>query len=258
MQTLLSGETLEDVSIQRIIDNEPEEGYYLAFSGGKDSQVIYDLCIRASVKFDAHFHMTTVDPPELLQFIKNNYPNVEWDRPKISMFQLIVQEGIPPLRQMRYCCHHLKEMGGRGRIVLTGIRWSESVARSKREMWEISYKDKQKTFFHPIIEWKNIDVWEYIKNHDLEYCSLYNEGFERIGCILCPMAASEQRSLEAKRWPRYYNAYLLAFKRLIEKKSENNREWRLDLSTPEKMMYWWLYGKENDFKTTQTVVSVYD
>ena len=52
--------------------NMNPDGYYLAFSGGKDSQVIYELCKMAGVKFKAHFSCTTVDPKEVLHFIKDN------------------------------------------------------------------------------------------------------------------------------------------------------------------------------------------
>jgi len=68
----------ELVALERIKQYEPEEGYYVAFSGGKDSIVVYDLVKRAGVKYDTHFSVTTVDPPEVLQFIRNYYPEVEW------------------------------------------------------------------------------------------------------------------------------------------------------------------------------------
>ena len=59
-----------------------KEGFYLGFSGGKDSQCIYHLAKMAGVKFKAHYAVTTIDPPELMRFIKTNYPDVIWDRPK--------------------------------------------------------------------------------------------------------------------------------------------------------------------------------
>ena len=49
---------------------ESPEGYYVAFSGGKDSLCIYWLTKIAGVIADYHYNMTTVDPPELMQFIK--------------------------------------------------------------------------------------------------------------------------------------------------------------------------------------------
>jgi len=132
------------ISIERIKEFEPPEGYYLAFSGGKDSQVIYELAKMANVKFDAHFNFTTVDPPELLRFIRTNYPDVKWNRPEKTMWQLIQQKMYPPTRIVRYCCESLKERGGKGRFLLTGIRKQESNKRRKRRMVEVCYKDKTK------------------------------------------------------------------------------------------------------------------
>lgn len=66
-------------AIDRLRAFEPKDGYFLAFSGGKDSQCIYHLAKMAGVKFDAHYHVTSVDPPELVQFIKAQYPDVHRD-----------------------------------------------------------------------------------------------------------------------------------------------------------------------------------
>ncbi len=79
-------------------------GYYLAFSGGKDSLVIYHLAKMAGVRFEAHYHLTTVDPPELVSFIRRKYPDVIIDRPPITMWNLIVKKQLPPYRNARYCC----------------------------------------------------------------------------------------------------------------------------------------------------------
>ncbi len=70
-------------SIERLKFFEPvKEGYYLAFSGGKDSVVLKRLAEMAGVKFDAHYSVTTIDPPELTQFIRKYHPDVKWERYK--------------------------------------------------------------------------------------------------------------------------------------------------------------------------------
>mgnify|MGYP003377250662 FL=1 len=120
------------------------EGYYLAFSGGKDSQVIYQLAVMAGAKFTAHYHITTVDPPELFYFIRKEYPDVYMDKPETTMWDLIVKKGFPPTRMVRYCCSDLKERGGAGKFVLTGVRWEESRKRKNRKLVEI---DGMETFF---------------------------------------------------------------------------------------------------------------
>ena len=70
------------------------DGFHVAFSGGKDSQVIYELCKMAGVKFKAYFYKTSVDPPELLKFIRSDYPDVIWLKPEKTMFQLILQKKV--------------------------------------------------------------------------------------------------------------------------------------------------------------------
>jgi len=188
------------------------DGYWLAFSGGKDSIVILDLAQKAGVKFTAHFNVTTVDPPELLRFIRDNYQRdvVRWERPAKSMFKLIVEKMMPPTRIDRYCCEHLKERGGKGRFVITGIRWAESTRRSKRRMTESCFRDSRKRYLNPIIEWSVADVWQYIRENKLPYCCLYDQGFKRVGCVGCPMAG-DKRVMEFERWPKFERAYRKAF-----------------------------------------------
>ncbi len=120
---------------------EPEEGYYVAFSGGKDSQCVYHLCQMAGVRFDAHYSVTSVDMPELVQFIKRQYPDAwegrnhqytEGGKP-YTMWNLIEKKMIPPTRIARYCCDVLKEANGHGRVTVTGVRWDESNNRSKNQ-----------------------------------------------------------------------------------------------------------------------------
>lgn len=128
-----------EIAIQRLKSFEPPEGYFLVSSGGKDSQCIYHLAKMAGVKFDAHYHVTSVDPPELIYFIREHYPDVFFDVPhdkngkRISMWSLIHNEKMPPTRIMRYCCAQLKETNGNGRMTVTGVRWAESARRKKNQ-----------------------------------------------------------------------------------------------------------------------------
>ena len=119
-------------SIERLKAFEPEEGYYLAFSGGKDSVVCKALMDMAGVKYDATYRVTSVDPPELVRFIMKEHPDVKREVPRdeegktITMWNLIPKKLMPPTRLVRYCCTKLKECGGDGRFTVTGVRWAES------------------------------------------------------------------------------------------------------------------------------------
>jgi phosphoadenosine phosphosulfate reductase len=193
----------------------------------------------AGVKFDAHFNLTTVDPPELVRFVKQNYPNVQIHRPEKTMWKLIETNG-PPSRIFRFCCRELKETGGAGRVVVTGVRWQESTKRAKRRMIETCYQDSTKQFFNPIIDWDVSEVWEFLNDQGISHCSLYDEGFSRIGCIGCPMSGVKGFKRDFERWPKYHAAYLRAFARMLKGRLERGNPWRgKPETTAEQVMAWW-------------------
>lgn len=145
-QLNFSGKDKVEVAIDRLKSFEPEEGYYLAFSGGKDSVVIKALADMAGVKYDAHYHHTSVEPPELVWFVREHHKDVsiEWSIDKegkrITMWNLIPQKSLPPTRIVRYCCQALKEDGGNGRMCVTGVRWAESPNRRRNQGEVTIYK----------------------------------------------------------------------------------------------------------------------
>jgi len=208
---LFSGKDKAEIAIDRLQAFCPPEGYYVAFSGGKDSVVILDLVKKSGCKFDAHYNITGIDPPELYYFIRDNFPEVKRHRPETTIWKLIVKKMMPPTRRVRYCCEHLKEHGGQDRKVVTGIRWAESSRRSKRRIVEACFRNDHKFYINPIIDWSDEDVWEYIKTRGIAYCSLYDEGFKRLGCIGCPMAGTDGRKKEFSRWPNFERKYRTAF-----------------------------------------------
>ena len=45
----------------------------------------------------------------------------------------------------------------------------------------------QQVWIHPIAEWTSFDVWLYIFAHKLPINPVYNKGFQRTTCWLCPI-----------------------------------------------------------------------
>lgn len=119
---------------------DPENGFFLAYSGGKDSQALYHTAELAGVRFKAHFSPTTVDPPQLIRFIRHNYPDVEFEKVEKSMYQMAKDMGMVPTRRLRWCCARFKETAGAGKVTLTGIRKQESAKRAKRQSVEVTGK----------------------------------------------------------------------------------------------------------------------
>ena len=118
-------------AIEYLKSFEPQgEPYYLCYSGGKDSDCIRILAELSGVKHELHHNLTTVDAPETMRYIRS-IPGVIIDRPQLTMVQLIVKKKFPPTRIQRYCCEHLKERGGKGRLKIMGVRWGER--RNRKE-----------------------------------------------------------------------------------------------------------------------------
>lgn len=247
----------------------------LAFSGGKDSVCVYGICKRASeelgVAFDDMFFMqyniTNVDPPELVQFVKKQFPQCHLHIPKRTMWQLIVDKHLPPTMIMRYCCKELKEVSQiKGGFTLTGVRHAESARRAKRGALEILGKSKsdrillndnedrrwiencmQKNAYvcNPIIDWSDEEVWRFIKYDNLPYCSLYDEGWKRLGCIGCPFANYENRRREFARWPKYKDQYIRTFQKMLDAYSKIDiRTLRITFKDGNDVFDWWMRDPE--------------
>jgi len=175
----------------------------VAFSGGKDSVVTLDLVRRSGVEHRVVYNLTTGDPPELVQFIRRHYPDAEWSHPKKSYWRLIEEKGLPSMtgKPGRFCCTALKEQKNPpGHLIITGIRYAESHNRRSRAPHEEGKHVKNQRLLHPIYNWLDGDVWTYIRERGLPYCSVYDEGWHRLGCVICCYNTRIRQSIA--RWPK--------------------------------------------------------
>lgn len=82
---------------------------------------------------------------------------------------------------------------------------------------------RHKTCLNPIIDWTDSDVWSFIRSEGIPYCELYDEGWHRLGCIGCPMARRHGREREFARWPKYKDAYIRAFNRMMDERKRRGK-----------------------------------
>jgi len=203
---------LETKAIDFIRENEPKEGYYLGFSGGKDSVVIENLAQKADIKFKSYYVSTGIDPPQLTRFIRKSYPHVKWLFPEKNFFELLASQHGYPTGISRWCCKHLKKKPGdkiKLRHKIFGIRKEESRQRALYKPVSIDYK-KNKIYYYPILEWSESVLWQYIEAENIPYCKLYDMGFHRMGCVVCPFICRKDRILvdkHMKMWPNYYKRF---------------------------------------------------
>ena len=272
---------LEHKAIERLqYAAEISAQYYNAplivtYSGGKDSEVLLELARRAEIDFEVQHNHTTADAPETVWHVREkfkqlgadgipctiNYPVYKGKR--TSMWALIPQEGIPPTRLARYCCAVLKERNGKGRCIVTGVRWAEGIKRRKnRGILEASRKNtffddneesrkefeacpiKGTTTINPIIDWSDNDIWNFARSEHLQMNPLYQCGFNRVGCIGCPMAQQKRRYFEFRRYPKYEQMYRRAFAHMLGSLDAKGRPhvWK----TADEVFRWWMDDKNID------------
>lgn len=217
--------------------------YYGCFSGGKDSCVIKEIARLGEINVVWHYNVTTIDPPELVRFIKREHGDVEWGIPPENFFKVALRTGFPT-RRARWCCEVFKESRSpEGSVLVMGVRAAESVRR--RKAWgEVTAHTKTGQYaIAPIFNWSDSEVWQFIKGRNLPYCELYDQGFKRLGCVGCPMDSRKKQHLA--RWPHFDRRWRQLFRDLWEKRSgstlRDGREWFGDrhFASADEMYDWW-------------------
>ncbi|MDD4876745.1 MAG: phosphoadenosine phosphosulfate reductase family protein [Dehalococcoidales bacterium] len=245
--TLETGQNKVEVAISLLQAWEPPEGYYLAFSGGKDSVAIYDLAVKAGVKFDAHYCVSPIDPPQIYKCIKEYYPDVIWDYHAKGFWKLVDTNGLPT-RISRWCCRIIKEAGGTGRLVVVGNRRAEGNVRRNQCYVEMHRNKKRNLrFIRPILNFDDFDIWQYHKENKLPYCELYDLGFKRIGCVMCPFSREVEK--EEIMFPKIARLWKRAAERIVQRMKDQHyltkrgKPFKHHFETGEELYQWWIKRK---------------
>lgn len=195
----------------------PDDVIEIAYSGGKDSDIILQLAKESGINYRAIYKNTTIDPPGTIAHVRAM--GVEVLQPKQSFLQLVEQKGMPN-RYSRFCCEKLKEYKVLD-VVVMGVRRVESAKRAENynEPTECRYYGSKKNHveaIYPILEWSNNDVREFIQDRGITLAPLYYDKNgalhveRRLGCVGCPLASRKQRLKELKKYPNIVRAYAKA------------------------------------------------
>ena len=223
---------------------------HLAYSGGKDSDTILALAQMSGIKFTPYYYNVTIDPPELVRYIREQHADIQWlkIKPRFGnmLTRLANRKSLPPTRGMRWCCYEYKGHGIRwDKPVIVGVRKEESTKRAKYV--EYSRSNSGDMAIRPIVDWTMEDVWEFLHRYNLPYCELYDEGWDRLGCVGCPLPGPRQQDIEFARWPKYEENWKRAIIRNWEnfhsKLKRNGKPYKhATFASGESLWRWWRSG----------------
>ena len=187
----------------------------VAYSGGKDSDVILELTKMSGVDYRAIYKNTTIDPAGTIRHAQEM--GAEILRPKEGFFYLVERMGFPNMFK-RFCCGRLKEYKVLDYAVV-GVRRDESRKRADRykepEACRVYSKKSKCRQYYPILDWTAQDIADFVSGRGIKCHSLYydDEGTfhpeRRLGCMGCPML-DKKRIEQFKSHPNLVKAWLRA------------------------------------------------
>ena len=213
-------------------------------------------------------------------------------KPK-TMWKLIVKKEIPPTRLARYCCAELKETSTPNRLAMLGVREAESVKRRGRDIFGVrggslrqatffsldhteevhqeaknldpvwdctlikTMRKKGDTIVNPIYHWTDDDIWEYARQNNIKMNPLYDRGYHRVGCIGCPLATYREKMKEFTDYPKYKQAYINAFQKMLKAREEKGKinlgnDWHY-WESGEDVFQWWVEEYKRNVKGQMTI-----
>ena len=195
---------------RRVFQTTKIDRFIASFSGGKDSQVVLDLCTRAipSTDFEVLYSDTGYELPpslslygEIQEYYKKKFPDLKFTLTKNHESVLNYWDKIgTPSDTHRWCCSIMKtaplyrslklEENKQAKVMaFDGVRAEESV---RRGAYQRIGKGKHTTIYnaHPILLWNSVEIFLYLFRYDLPINLAYRQGKARVGCIVCPFSTT--------------------------------------------------------------------
>ncbi|MGM0404603.1 MAG: phosphoadenosine phosphosulfate reductase family protein [Thermoplasmatota archaeon] len=212
---LIDKRVIKAVNFIRDKTDKTELPTAVAYSGGKDSLAALHLVMDAGIKPDLMFINTGIELPETVENVKNIAEKYD-----LNLFSKRARSGYwdnvdhfgPSARDYRWCCKTCKlgptallinEEYPDGVLSFIGQRRYESEQRKdKGSTWNNPWVPGQRSA-SPIQDWTALHIWMYLFLKDADYNPLYENGFERIGCWVCPASDIEELETLKERFEGY-------------------------------------------------------
>lgn len=245
-------ETIENEAMDFILGcydayKDKVDDFVVAFSGGKDSQVILDLVTRVLPveAFKAVFQDTDMELPctyDIVAYTEEDYkyrfPNFKLyhaksDRKALDLWK---QYG-PPSRVNRWCCSVMKTTIFRRTMkeihktdvqpkvaVFEGVRADESARREAYNRIGVNVKHPNLINCRAIFRWNNSEIFLYLFSRGIELNPAYRMGLTRVGCGVCPFASDWSEYLIRRIYPEISKQYVAVIEQMARNLGLNSKE----------------------------------
>lgn len=214
---------------KKIYQTTKIDRFLASFSGGKDSQVVLDLCTRAipSTEFEVIYSDTGYELPPSLTLYEDVqkhyhelYPDLKFSIARNHESVLNYWDKIgTPSDTLRWCCtimktaplyRSLKKDDNKQSKVLAfeGVRAEESVRRSNYERIGKGVKHDTVINARPILNWSTIEIFLYLFKYSLPINPAYRLGKARVGCVICPYSTSWDDMIINRCYPEAMKPFL--------------------------------------------------
>lgn len=223
------------------------DDFVVAFSGGKDSQVILDLVTRVLPveQFKAVFQDTDMELPctyDIVAYTEEDYkyrfPNFKLYHAKSDRRALdLWKQYGPPSRVNRWCCSVMKTTVFRRTMkelhntdaqpkvaVFEGVRADESTRRESYDRIGVNVKHPNLINCRAIFRWNNTEIFLYLFSRDIEINPAYRMGLTRVGCGVCPFASDWSEYLIRRIYPEISKKYVAVIEEMAKNLGLNSRD----------------------------------
>ncbi len=179
----------------------------LSCSFGKDSTVLLHMATRIYPEIPVLYLNTGLEFPETLEF--RDKLVAEWGlnlreyTPTVTYEELAAEHGNDVYsKNPKLCCECLKVEPVKRALDgldawITGLRRDETEFRKTIKIVE-DHNGIVK--INPLANWTEKEIWNYLKENNVPYNPLYDQGFRSLGCMPCTKDGLWGQFERAGRW----------------------------------------------------------